>query len=111
MDNPFVSAMQFIYGTNEVVRGEDNILCHVHEADSRNEEVIISNLVYSRRFGTGPTVHSKISGLVERKLINLVRSKNDARAKVIVLTQKGKQYLVEQNISLMKAMGMAKASA
>lgn len=111
MEKAFVSAMGFIHESNDVTRGENALLCFIHKMNCAGERVITSDLVFSRRFGTGPTVHRKVTGLIDRGLIETTKLSDDLRTKAIVLTATGKKYLVEQSKSLIKAMGMTGAAA
>lgn len=105
----FISAMEFIFNSKEETRGEDAMLCHIYKKTNTDDEclvnqLIISDLVYSQKFGTGPTVHSKVRGLIDRGLIELIKSPTDARAKIIIVTKGGEKYLDEQSKVLSKLM-------
>lgn len=60
----------------------------------------VTDLVQSLSFGTGPTVHRKVSQLNRAGLIALKKSPSDARAKNIELTDKGMKYLADQHKKL-----------
>lgn len=101
MEKAFVQAMGFIHETNDVTRGENALLCFIYKMNCAGERIIISDLVFSRRFGTGPTVLRKVTGLIDRSLIQTEKESEDLRAKSIVLTATGKKYLAEQGKALM----------
>lgn len=82
--------------------GCDEILSYLAIRESEGKTVKITELVQSLMFGTGPTVHRKISVLAERKLIQLTTSKTDGRAKDIIVTAAGLERLKEQT-KLMKS--------
>lgn len=81
--------------------GCDDILAYLAVQQANGKAAKITNLVQSLSFGTGPTVHRKISVLVERGLINLQKSQTDARAKDMTITPAGLALLKEKS-KLMK---------
>ena len=76
--------------------GCDEILAYLVVRDSQGAVVKITELVQSLMFGTGPTVHRKVQTLAERGLIELAKSKTDARAKNIMVTAAGLDRLKDQ---------------
>lgn len=82
--------------------GCDEILAYLVVRDSQGAAVKITELVQSLMFGTGPTVHRKVTVLAERKLIQLTTSKTDGRAKDIIVTAAGLERLKDQT-KLMKS--------
>jgi|GEM_PF-1269692 len=86
--------------------GCEEILAFMSIKEASNEPVKITDLVQSLRFGTGPTVHRKVSTLSERGLIKVSASKTDGRAKNLVLTKVGEDLLKERTklmVSMLKA--------
>ncbi len=77
--------------------GCDEILAYLAVRESEGKLVMITELVQSLQFGTGPTVHRKILELADRKLINLVKNKGDARAKDLLLTSAGQARLKDMS--------------
>jgi len=81
--------------------GCDEILAYLVVKNAEGANVKITELVQSLMFGTGPTVHRKVTTLAERKLIEMTASKTDGRAKDIIVTVAGLERLREQS-KLMK---------
>lgn len=81
--------------------GCDEILAYLVVKNVEGANVKITELVQSLMFGTGPTVHRKVTTLAERKLIEMTASKTDGRAKDIIVTVAGLERLREQS-KLMK---------
>ena len=77
--------------------GCDEILSHIAVRESEGKAVKITDLVQSLQFGTGPTVHRKVSVLAERALIKIVKSRDDGRAKNLSLTAAGLDFLKERS--------------
>lgn len=77
--------------------GCDEILSHMAVRDSEGKAVKITELVQSLQFGTGPTVHRKVTTLAERGLISISKSKSDARAKDLSLTTVAMNHLKERS--------------
>lgn len=77
--------------------GCEEVLAFINVKESAAEPVRITDLVQSLMFGTGPTVHRKVSLLAERGLINVAASKDDARAKRLTLTKAGATLLNERS--------------
>lgn len=78
------------------IDGCDEILAYIAVRTAEGVIVKITELVQSLMFGTGPTVHRKVQTLVERGLIELGKSKTDARAKDIRVTSAGLDRLKDQ---------------
>ncbi len=78
------------------VEGCDEILAYLVVRDAEGAVVKITELVQSLMFGTGPTVHRKVLTLAKRGLIQLGKSKTDARAKDIKVTASGLERLKDQ---------------
>ena len=80
---------RFLHLTNQLKRespdpefeGCDDILAYMCVKEAEGTAVKITALVQSLQFGTGPTVHRKVTQLAKRGLIKIVTSKSDARAK------------------------------
>lgn len=96
MMNKYTAIVSFLANLTENDRGCDEVLSYVYNNDSQGVTTKITDVVYERRFGTGPTVHSKLSQLESKKLIKLIRSKDDGRAKIIQITDKGLSLLAER---------------
>lgn len=73
------------------------VLAFITVKESEGASIKITDLVQSLRYGTGPTVHRKIQELVKRRMINIVQSKADARAKTLTLAPPGLAYLKEMS--------------
>ena len=83
--------------------GCEEILAYLSIKEESNQPVKVTDLVYSLQFGTGPTVHRKVSTLSERGFIKVSTSKTDGRAKNIMLTKAGEDLLKERT-KLMASM-------
>lgn len=77
--------------------GCDEVLAYMAVNEANGKSVKITNLVQSLQFGTGPTVHRKVSLLAERGLINISKSAEDGRAKNMVLTSAGMAILKDKS--------------
>lgn len=77
--------------------GCDEILSYMAVKEAEGLEVKITELVQSLQFGTGPTVHRKISILADRGLIKVIKSKTDARAKDLSLTAAAINHLKDRS--------------
>lgn len=80
--------------------GCEEILAYISIMESSGTPAMITNLVQSLRFGTGPTVHRKIKLLEERGLIEVAPSKADGRARLLSVSAKGNQHLKERSALL-----------
>lgn len=76
--------------------GCDEILSYMAVREAEGYTVKITELVQSLQFGTGPTVHRKVSLLADRGLIKITKSKTDARAKDLVLAPSGLAHLKDR---------------
>lgn len=103
--NKYTAIVSFFSSMPEHVRGCDEILAHVYNNDRQGVPTKISDLVYQRNFGTGPTVHNKIQYLARIKFIELKKSKEDARVKEIIVTSKGLTYLRGQDNQIAEMLG------
>ena len=83
--------------------GCEEILAYMSIKEDSNQPVKITDLVQSLLFGTGPTVHRKVSTLTKRGFIKVSASKTDGRAKNLVLTKAGEDLLKERT-KLMASM-------
>lgn len=83
--------------------GCEEILAFMSIKEASNEPVKITDLVQSLRFGTGPTVHRKVSTLTKRGFIKVSASKTDGRTKNLTLTKAGEELLKERT-KLMASM-------
>lgn len=79
------------------VEGCDEILAYLAVREAKGLAVNVTELVQSLKFGTGPTVHRKVSVLAERRFIKIAKSKTDARAKVLSLAAPGLNHLKERS--------------
>ena len=103
--NKYTAIVSFLSNIPENVRGCDEVLAYVYNNDRQGVPTKITDVVYQRRFGTGPTVHSKLSHLEKNKVIKLSRSKDDGRAKTIQITDKGIAYLRGQDKEIGQMLG------
>lgn len=103
--NKYTAIVSFLANIPENVRGCDEVLAYVYNNDRQGVSTKITDVVYQRRFGTGPTVHNKISQLESGKLIKLVKSKSDRRAKVIEITKDGLSYITGQDKKVCDMLG------
>jgi hypothetical protein len=79
-----------------IEEGCEEVLAFIVSRQDQGVPTMITHLVQSLQFGTGPTVHRKVSQLGEAGLIKLVRSPNDGRAKHLELSAKGIKHLSDQ---------------
>lgn len=84
--------------------GCEEVIAFVYGRESEGKDVKITDLVQSLRFGTGPTVHRKLSTLNSRGFITSVRSHSDGRAKTLKCTAKGLDILKERSKLLQKCL-------
>lgn len=84
--------------------GCEEVLAYIVSRQEQGIPTMITHLVQSLQFGTGPTVHRKVNQLSEAGLIKLVRSPRDGRAKHLELSAKGIAYLESQHDKLQKAL-------
>jgi hypothetical protein len=103
--NKYTAIVSFFSNMSEQIRGCDEILAHVYNNERQGVPTKITDLVYHRNFGTGPTVHNKIQYLARQKLIELKKSKEDARVKEIIVTSKGLTYLRGQDSQIAQMLG------
>ena len=90
--------------TSEIEEGCEEVMSFIVCRQESGNATKITDLVQSLKFGTGPTVHRKVSQLNEAGLIKLVRSASDGRAKHLELTPKGIKHLEDQNAKLQLAL-------
>lgn len=105
MINKYTAIVSFLTNIPEHTRGCDEVLAFVYNNDRQGVLTRITDVVNTHRFGTGPTVHSKIRSLECQKLIKLTKCAYDARAKVIELTDKGTAYLRGQDKQIGQMLG------
>lgn len=103
--NKYTAIVSFLTNIPEHTRGCDEVLAFVYNNDRQGVSTKITDVVYARRFGTGPTVHSKLAHLEKSKVIKLSRSKEDGRAKTIQITDKGIAYLRGQDQEIGAMLG------
>lgn len=103
--NKYTAIVSFLANIPESVRGCDEVLAYIYNNDRQGITTKITDVVYQRRFGTGPTVHSKLGQLEQKKLIKITRSKGDGRAKDIQITDKGISYLRGQDQEIGEMLG------
>lgn len=84
--------------------GCDEILSYMAVRESEGKTVKITDLVQSLQFGTGPTVHRKVTTLAERGLIGIRHSVTDARAKNLSLTAAAMNHLKERTRMLKQSL-------
>ena len=80
--------------------GCEEVLAYISIMESSGTPAMITNLVQSLQFGTGPTVHRKTKLLEERGLIEVAPSKADGRARLLSVSAKGSQHLKERSALL-----------
>lgn len=105
--NSYTTLMNYISSMNEMERGNDEVLAYIDTRESEGVPALITDLVYDRRFGTGPTVHRKIVSLEKLKLISVKRMATDGRAKSLTVTKTGRQYLDGASERMKKALAGA----
>jgi DNA-binding MarR family transcriptional regulator len=96
---------RFIHLTNQLKKdypdpefeGCDDILAYMCVREAEGVTVKMTALIQSLQFGTGPTVHRKVSLLAERGFIGIANSKTDGRAKDLSLTPADMDYLKERS--------------
>ena len=101
--NPYVRLLNFMRVSNTEdsgFSGCEEVMAYMHEANALGKIVKITDLVQSLQFGTGPTVHRKVSELQHRGLIDIKRSATDGRAKTLVLSEAGLKHLDQRSKSL-----------
>lgn len=103
--NKYTTIISYLANLSESARGCDEVLSYVYNNDLQGVSTKITDVVYQRRFGTGPTVHSKLSQLEKGKLIKLARCKEDGRAKVIEITKDGLAYIAGQDKKFGEMLG------
>ncbi len=103
--NKYTAIVSFLSNIPENVRGCDEVLAYVYNNDRQGVPTKITDVVYQRRFGTGPTVHSKLSQLERNKMIKLCRCKDDGRAKIIQITDKGTSMLLGRALEIDQMLG------
>lgn len=94
--NSYVRLLNFMRATGNESNsfiGCEEIMAYMHEANAVGTTVKITDLVQSLQFGTGPTVHRKVTELQNRGFIEVVRSNTDGRAKSLALSEVGIKYL------------------
>jgi len=84
--------------------GCDEILCFISEASSSGKRIRYTDLVQFVEFGTGPTVLRKCNLLVDRGFIKIGPSEADKREKVISLSRKGINFLIERGNLMRQAV-------
>ena len=101
--NPYVRLLNFMRAANNEdsgFSGCEEVMAYMHEANALGKVVKITDLVQSLQFGTGPTVHRKVTELQERGLIEIKRSATDGRAKSLVLSDSGMKQLDSRSKSM-----------
>ncbi len=84
--------------------GCDEILSYMAVRESEGKTVKITELVQSLQFGTGPTVHRKVTTLADRGFISILKSNTDARAKDLSLTTVAMNHLKERSRMLKQSL-------
>ena len=77
--------------------GCEDVLAFLAVKESEGVIPKITDLVQSLQFGTGPTVHRKVTVLAERRLIKIAANKSDARSKDLTLTTAATDLLKERS--------------
>lgn len=101
--NPYVRLLNFMRVSNNEdtgFSGCEEVMVYMHEANAIGKTVKITDLVQSLQFGTGPTVHRKVTELQERGMIEVKRSPTDGRAKALVLSDAGIKHLESRSKAL-----------
>ena len=102
--NSYTTLMNYIANMTENSRGNDEVLAYIDLRETDGNPAQITDLVYDRRFGTGPTVHRKIISLEKSKFISVKRTETDGRAKSLIITAKGRAYLERASTDLKLAL-------
>ena len=105
--NTYTALMNYIADMTEAARGNDEVLAYIDIRESDGDPACVTDLVYARRFGTGPTVHRKITSLEKNKFIQVKRAKDDGRAKLLSITPKGREYLERASADIKVALAGA----
>lgn len=84
--------------------GCEEILAYISVREESKKSVKITDLVQSLMFGTGPTIHRKVSSLTKRGLIDISVNKDDARAKNLKLTKSGEDLLKERTKQMVQML-------
>lgn len=83
--------------------GCEEVLAFIAVRNHSGADAKITDLVQSLQFGTGPTVHRKVSTLVQRGYITMERSAKDTRAKILRISESGNHYLRDRS-KMLKAI-------
>lgn len=77
------------------------VLAFIDGRSAKGVETRTTDLVQKIEFGTGPTVHRKIQSLIKLGYIKIVKSKTDARAKKLSISQVGAKFMesIDQSIT------------
>ena len=87
-----------------IEEGCEEVLSYVICRQESGATTKITHLVQSLKFGTGPTVHRKVTQLEKAGLFKLQTSPTDGRAKNIEVTAKGVKHLEDQHAKLQLAI-------
>lgn len=71
---------------------ELQLLEHALLADNRDEQLLVGDILYLRKFGSQATLHGRIKSLVRHGYFKLVLDKEDGRKKHIILTKMAHKY-------------------
>ena len=77
--------------------GCDELLAYLLESLQKNRVITMNDLVYTRDFGTSPTIQRKVRSLADRDLVKVLRTDKDKRARIIEITQQGIKHLESQS--------------
>lgn len=77
--------------------GCEEVMAYIAVKTHEGDNAKITDLVQSLQFGTGPTVHRKVTTLVERGYITMEKNAKDARAKTLRVSESGIHYLRERS--------------
>lgn len=78
--------------------GCDELLAYLLEAAQNDRIVSMNDLVYTRDFGTSPTIQRKIKALQSRGFVDILRTPSDKRAKIVHISAKGVDHLEKQTL-------------
>lgn len=90
--------------------GCDELLAYLHDADIRGQIVSMNDLVYTRDFGTSPTIQRKVKSLNTRGFVEVKRIESDKRARIVAITPKGVAHLEDQSRFIQKIFRMSEGN-
>lgn len=100
----FIHAVQFMQSLTNEYRGQIEVLVYIQARQDVETLTNVSDVVYARVFGTGPTVHTKIKGLLAKGYIVETPYIHDGRVKNMYVTPVGEKLLKLLDKQLVDAM-------